>query len=128
MLKIFETRLAQLRAVQENWDSYGAPAPNAASIESARHVLDLMDLNDLIPTQILPSAEGGIGICFVKGDRYADIECSNDGEILGVYYTGKEMPRLLETDSTDSSVKNAIQKIRDHLEAVRNTSRNTLRL
>lgn len=104
--------LANLRP---HWDSYAAPAPGRISIANAIRVLDLLEPLNLDPTRILPSAEGGVGICFVRGDRYADIECSNEGEILGVYYVGAQMPVLLETDATDASVNTALERIRDHI-------------
>ena len=111
---IFEearARIAALGEIPKNWDSYGAQAPNATSIHNAQRVLNLVASSNLIPTQILPSAEGGVGICFLRNDIYADIECSNGGEVLGVYYKGKEMPHLLETDTTDPSIKRALQQI-----------------
>ncbi len=104
--------LAQLRP---NWDSYGAPAPNGRSIANAIRVLNLVESLNLDPTRILPSAEGGVGICFVREDRYADIECSNEGEVLGVYYIGAQMPVLLETDATDASISAALEWIRNHI-------------
>jgi hypothetical protein len=104
--------LAHLRP---NWDSYGAPAPNGRSIANAIRVLNLLESLNLDPTKILPSAEGGVGICFVREDRYADIECSNEGEVLGVYYVGSQMPALLETDATDASISAALERIRNHI-------------
>lgn len=104
--------LAKLRP---NWDSYGAPAPNGRSIANAIRVLHLLESLNFDPTRILPSAEGGVGICFVREDRYADIECSNEGEVLGVYYVGAQMPALLETDATDASISAALERIRNHI-------------
>jgi len=104
--------LAKLRP---NWDSYGAPAPSGRSIANAIRVLNLLESLNLDPTRILPSAEGGVGICFVREDRYADIECSNDGEVLGVYYVGAQMPALLETDGTEASISAALEQIRNHI-------------
>lgn len=98
-----------------NWDSYGAPTPNDASIGNAIRVLKILESLHLDPAGVLPSAEGGVGICFVRGDRYADIECSNEGEVLGVYYAGQQMPILIETNGTDASVAAALSQIRDHI-------------
>jgi hypothetical protein len=108
-------RVYALANLRQNWDSYGAPVPNERSIANAIRVLDLLESLNLDPTRILPSAEGGVGICFVREDRYADIECSNDGEVLGVYYVGAQMPALLETDGTDASVSAALERIRNHI-------------
>jgi hypothetical protein len=129
LVKVYESifRSAKLRSDQNrrsvhdltklrpNWDSYGAPAPNGTSTENAIRVLNLLESLNLDPTRILPSAEGGVGICFVREDRYADIECSNEGEVIGVYYVGAQMPTLLETDATDASISTALERIRDHI-------------
>jgi len=110
-------RVYALAKLRLNWDSYGAPAPNESSVANAIRVLNLLETLNLDPTRILPSAEGGVGICFVRGDRYADIECSNEGEVLGVYYVGEQMPTLLETDATDAAISAALERIRNHIRA-----------
>jgi len=108
-------RVYALARLPQNWDSYGAPAPNGTSVANAILVLNLLESLNFDPTRILPSAEGGIGICFVQGDRYADIECSNEGEVLGIYYAGAQMPALLETDATGASISAALERIRNHI-------------
>ena len=109
------SKVADLGRLQSNWDSYGAPAPNAIALETAIRVLELMQPSDLLVATIVPSAEGGIGFCFSAGDRYADIECSNDGSFLSVRYVGKETPRLIEIDGTDRSIMAALEEIRNHI-------------
>ena len=74
--------LDQMRRVHNNWDSYGAPAPNRVAIQAAQRVLDALQHAGLKPDRIVPSAEGGVGIVFFRGDRYADFECFNDGGVL----------------------------------------------
>jgi len=108
-------RVYALAKLRPNWDSYGAPVPNGRSVANAIRVLNLLESLNLDPTRILPSAEGGVGICFVRGDRYADIECSNEGEVLGVYYIGSQTPVLIETDATDASISAALERIRNHI-------------
>jgi hypothetical protein len=108
-------RIQALVGLRQNWDSYGAPPPNERAASNAIRVLNLLESIRLDPTRILASAEGGIGICFIRGDRYADIECSNEGEVLGVYYIGPQMPALLETDASDASILAALERIRDHI-------------
>jgi hypothetical protein len=110
-------KIKQLEKLSEGWDSYGAPTPNQASIQNALRVVSLLEAEGVAPTEILPSAEGGIGICFLRDDRYADIECSNEGDFLGVYYVGQEMPRLLEINGSNESIAAAIQQIRNHIRA-----------
>ena len=110
-----EVRLADLGRLQNDWDSYGAPAPNAVALGTADRILKLMQPSDLLVAAIVPSAEGGVGFCFSAEDRYADIECSNDGDFLGVRYVGKETPTLIEINGTDRSIKEALEEIRKHI-------------
>ena len=110
-------KLWELSILKSNWDSYGAPTPNGVALRNATRILELLRPFDLALANIMPSAEGGIGICFAQDGRYADIELSNDGEILGVRYVGMETPVLIDVDKTDDSIKAALQEIRDHMGA-----------
>jgi hypothetical protein len=112
-----QSQLYSIAQLRSNWDTYGAPAPNQVALENAARVLLHMAPFDLDLVKIVPSAEGGVGFCFSVGDRYADIESSNEGDILGVKYVGTQMPVLIETDGTDSSIEAALEQIRDHISA-----------
>ncbi len=108
-------QLIELTKLKDGWDSYGAPAPNATAIEKAYRILNFLEGSDFMTIRILPSAEGGVGICFLSGDHYADLECSNDGEVIGVRHIGKQVPTLVETDGSDTSIRNALEEIRNHI-------------
>ena len=110
-----QRQIYALSFLDDGWDSYAAPRPNSAAIQRALRILDLLDGPDLMTVRILPSADGGVGICFVRGDRYADLECSNDGEVFGVRHIGKQAPTLMQTDASDVSIEAALQEIRDHI-------------
>ena len=110
-------RIRLLGRLRSNWDSYDAPAPNDASLANAVRILDLLQPYEVNLLRVLPSAEGGIGLCFVNNDRYADIECSNNGEIIGVRYIGQQPPSLIEIDGSDASIQSALTEIRNHISA-----------
>jgi hypothetical protein len=110
-----QTKLFDLASLKSNWDTYGAPAPNKTALENAVRILEHMKPFDLALANIVPSAEGGVGFCFVSGDRYADIETSNDGELIGVRYTGMHTPVVIEMDGTDASIEAALEQIRNHV-------------
>ena len=110
-----QNQLRKLATLSSNWDSYGAPAPSATSIENVVRILEHMRFFDLALAKLVPSAEGGIAICFAKGDRYADIEATNDGSILGVRYVGMHSPVLIEVNESDASIDAALAEIREHI-------------
>jgi hypothetical protein len=109
------SQIRSLRNLRSNWDSYGAPVPNQVAIENALRILSLMWSLGLPLTSIVPSAEGGVGFCFKSGNKYADIESLNEGEIIGVRYVGMEAPILIEANNTNESLTAALVQIKDHM-------------
>lgn len=110
------SQISSLLDIGSNWDSYGAPSPNRIAVTNALRIVSFMRSLGLPLTSIVPSAEGGVGFCFKSGNRYADIESSNEGEIIGVRYVGMEAPILIETDGTDDSLKAALVQIKNHID------------
>lgn len=113
--ELAEQKLMRFAEWKENWDSYGAPAPNATALKNALRIAKLLLAPDLERANIVPSAEGGIGFSFSVDDRYADIECSNEGDFLGVRYSGMETPVLIDLDGSDRSIQSALEEIRKHV-------------
>jgi hypothetical protein len=87
-----QQKLQEMKNLLPNWNSYGAEAPNEASRNRAAETLTLLQDRFFLPTKIVASSEGGVAICFIKDDRYADIEFLNTGETLAVTYRGAEEP------------------------------------
>jgi|GraSoiStandDraft_38_1057308.scaffolds.fasta_scaffold217848_1 hypothetical protein len=56
--------------------------PSDASIEVAWELFCRLNLRHEPPTKVLPSPEGGVGLCFCRNGKYADFECFNSGIIL----------------------------------------------
>lgn len=110
-------KILELARLKSNWDSYGAPSPNDVALHNAVRILQMMQPFDLALANIVPSAEGGIGFCFASGEQYADIESTNDGQILGVRYAGMEAPVLIQIDGTDNSIRAALEEVRNHISA-----------
>lgn len=109
------SKLHQLQALKSNWDSYGAPAPAPCAVQNATRILKSMKPPDLETLSVVPSAEGGIGLCFRSRDRYADIEALNDGTILGVRYVGMATPTLISVDGSENSIQAGLEEIRKHI-------------
>lgn len=108
----YQSKLAEVRRYEDGWDSYDAPAPNERAITQAKQILEQLRQANLTPDAVEASAEGGIGICFMDGDKYAHFECFNDGEITGVVYQGQNEPVVWEAQSAD--ITDSIERIRDY--------------
>ncbi len=110
-------QLIPITYLKPNWDSYGAEPPNEKARTKAAQILSNLEVAALLPTRLVPSAEGGVGFCFVEADRYADIECLNTGEILAAMYCGQQDPDVWEIDHSSESIQAAIEQIREHIAA-----------
>lgn len=90
--------LSRMQSLSKYWESSGAEAPNKTALKNAQSVLEYLSSEDFQPSSIEPSTGEGVCISFRKGDRYADIECFNTGEILGMTKVDFEEPSIWETD------------------------------
>ena len=109
--------LMKVAGLPNGWDSYGAEAPAPVSVSTASYILSILRRSNVPPSRIAASAEGGVGICFVEGDKYADIEIFNDEEILATIYRSDSAPRIWEVGNRDDSIFEAVEQIRAHLSA-----------
>lgn len=105
-------RLRSLGSLRANWDSYGAPPPSEKALANTKRLLEEFLRADRVPSAVVPSAEGGAGLCFIERDRYADVECLNSGEILGAMYRGQENPEIW--DVSIEEIPSAIERVRVH--------------
>ncbi|GEM_PF-3875807 len=111
-LKLFG-RVNSLRNLQDDWNSYGAAAPNKRARFWARRVLDeLVGLN-FAPLTVTASSDEGVAIFFRSEGKRASIECLNSGEILGVLSQGSEAPEVLLI--SQSHLKRAVSTIQTFL-------------
>ena len=110
-------RLRQLASLHVNWDTYGAEPPSQGAISAADSITKAFITFGLIPDAITPSAEGGVAICFVRNQKYADIECFNSGDILGVRYSPREDPRAWAVLPGAAATDATIQSISQYLSA-----------
>ena len=109
------TRLNSLKTYPVDWNGDGAESPNEVSVSNGRRVLGVANELDFMPTNISPSAEGGVGISFVRGNRYADIECFNTGEMWAVTSDRVNAPTVWKVEY--SSIRSALEKIREHVQS-----------
>ncbi len=108
-------KLDQVSHLSHNWDGCGTESPNSTAINHTRRVLLVLRRINFPPSQITPSVENGIGISFIRGTKYADVECFNTGEILAVTSTGQDTPTVWEVDSGTETIEATLRRIRDFI-------------
>lgn len=104
----------QLKAMwklRDNWDGFGAAAPNSMAFRAAHDVLLALHEAALMPTDIEPSVEEGITFTFVNGDKYAFLEIYNEGDIAVGHFEGDKDPVAYEFKDTFEQVTQATQKV-----------------
>ncbi len=109
-------KLKELSSLPTNWDSYGAEPPNDIALNWTKEILSILFKIEFPPTRITPSVENGVGISFICDNKYADIECFNEGEILAVTSDGKGNPEVWEVETSTLGITSAIEKIRVFLQ------------
>lgn len=113
------TKIKELSILNNGWDSYEAPPPNKAAVKSAEIILESLSSLRLHPAKIMPSVEGGIFFLFTKGNRYADLECDNDGDIIAGISDRKNEPEIWEVNkrkySDINSIDSSLERINDFL-------------
>ena len=96
---------------------FGAPPPSESARLYAQLALNYLAVEELSPDRIIASAEGGVALCFELGEKYADIECLNSGEILGVLSNRRDRPDVWEIEQSTSGVASAAARIREFISA-----------
>lgn len=78
------SNIAELFKLGKGWDGSEAEPPSLESIDLGLKVFNSLKALGLNPS-IGPSVEGGIGVSVgdIHGEKYADVEFFNDGDILG---------------------------------------------
>jgi hypothetical protein len=107
------SKLNRLAIDSSLWSDAGPPSDFATAW--ARLVLDQLQSDRLLPTRVVASAEGGIGLCFVDGSKYADIECLNSGTILGVISDKSARPVVWEVEQNARGIARAAERIRQFI-------------
>jgi len=72
--------------MERDWDSYGAEPPAAHAIRASKELLAELAGALILPSTIVPSAEGGVSIYFIAGHRTAYVESYNHGSQVLVMY------------------------------------------
>ncbi|MEI6233852.1 MAG: hypothetical protein WCT04_12410 [Planctomycetota bacterium] len=111
-LSDFKKRLQALGQLRLNWNSYDAEPPNQIAVGTATLVLELASTIGVVPTRVDPSAENGIVLSFVNGNRYSDIECFNSGDVCGAMHDRAQEPVVWNIGSEPIDLRAALKTIR----------------
>lgn len=107
--------LSRLMALRADWDTYLSDAPSEQAIYLAREVLRTLVDQDFAPSSLDPSSEGGVSLSFRDGERYADIECFNSGEVLAVVSHAGQETDVWELPNLADDLPQAINRMRSFL-------------
>jgi hypothetical protein len=91
-MQLLKRRIDFASEIQEGWDSYASPPPSPDAVKWARRALDLALIARALPSTIVPSADGGIALCWDSNDKHAYIEFDNDGSAVAAMYQGMGEP------------------------------------
>jgi len=108
-------KVLRLAALPHGWDGFKAEPPTEEALCWADRVLGLLHNLDFRPDRIDASAEGGITLAFISGNRYADIECFNSGEILAATSNRIDEPDVWEVAASEASIRSTLERLRAYV-------------
>jgi hypothetical protein len=103
--------LKQIRLRSELWIDPSEP-PSPASLDWANAILETLQELGTVPSRVVTAVEGGVAVCFIKGDKYADIECLSNGLILGVTSNRHDQPTVWKIERRYQSMLEASDRIK----------------
>jgi len=106
-------KLESLTGLQDGWNSYGSAPPNDTAINIAKRILEQLRLMGLRPERIVASAQDGVSIYFLSGNKSADVEIYNSGEAVASYSDGVSEEKVWEVQASD--LPRAITQINDFI-------------
>ncbi len=112
----FFSQLRDLRSLGNDWDSYGAPAPNGMALAQAEEVLHQLVELGMQPASVRACADGGVTVAFARGVVTALVECFNDGEIVSGVSRGPGQTTVCSVEPGVRNLRLALEEIRDHIE------------
>ena len=78
-----DRKIADLVALPDDWDGYGAPAPSAAAGDVARRLLSSLPDSMGRPSRIVPDAGGGLVLYWFAPGKRSAVFISNGSPMQG---------------------------------------------
>lgn len=97
----FAACVKQIQSLRQDiykYEGYTADPPNDIAIELAIEALRIFAEYALKPHRIASSSDEGVCLSFRNDNRYAHVECFNDGDQLGVTDLGFGSPEIWDVD------------------------------
>ncbi len=111
-----EDNLERLRHLPPDWDECGAAPPNELAIRLAHRAIRALRVAGVPVPNISPSVEEGVCLWYRREGRYADLECFNTGEVVGVVLDEAGAHQTFEVAQSDVAIMGAADRIKSHLE------------
>lgn len=103
----------EIMHLKPNWDSYSAPTPTVEAITSMEAVLKVMNGCGFHCGQLATQIDGGVSMVFSADGKYADMECTPEGDILAVTHHQPARPTVWEVPKDE--IKKSVQRIAEFL-------------
>ncbi|MHC4197049.1 MAG: hypothetical protein ACYSRP_03940 [Planctomycetota bacterium] len=107
----FVQKLEEIKNLPNDWNGYGTAAPNALAVLNIWEVIEVLQDMDFAPAQISPSADEGITISFAQKNKYAFVECDNDGDILAATSDRQGKREIWQIRNSKDAIKNDLEII-----------------
>lgn len=115
LFSLLFAELEHAAAHPDDWDSYGAPAPNYETVSLTRDLLAQARKQVLEPITVVASAEGGIATYFMRGGGTCYIEHQNSGDSVLVMYSDDGPSTVVDLDELNRDNERALKMIREYL-------------
>jgi hypothetical protein len=120
-LTLLQDYCRAFQALSQREKAYSSP-PSENAIVRAWELFCLSNARHLPPTNVVPSLEGGVGVCFAHNGKYADLECLNSNGVLGVVSDRQGHVDTFDVNpSNEADVDNAIFRIKEFIGCTENT-------
>lgn len=108
-------KLESCRLLKDGWNGYTAPAPHEKAIENAKLFLQVMQLEEIEPTRVAPSAMGGIAITRRVEGRKVFVEFYNDGRVYSLFSDKASEMKVNPLEASSIAFRALISNMRDYL-------------
>ena len=108
-------KLKKLATDSRLWSSESEP-PSIEALAWSQVILQRFFDQDVPPARVVASAEGGAALCFIDGNKYADIESLNTGGDSRCHFlTQRNKPVAWEIEPSEIGIARAVERVRNFI-------------